>query len=473
MENKVKKLLIQSFSGGIDSTTTLYQAAMKDGFDLIIPINYTYGQKNIVETIVQKELINYIKNDLGDEIVMDVLNINIEAMFPNGMNFYKELRDSDVIKEKTNTEYYTPMRNMLFSTIAAMIGELTALSKTEVYEVHIGIGLHKHSDIYAKDYWDITPEFVEKMNGVFALNDAVNLKLYAPFKDSTKTQLVGNALEMQVPYKQTWTCYNPSTSDGIATPCLDCEACQEREKAFLAHDVLDGNDYMCQFEDDGSWDAIDSDLHLYPKALTLFKKLKPMLHFKIEPTPLTPLGDILKTTCISQDEHLIIDGNIIYSFKEEYGIDLPREMFEDSSLTLIEMCKRYIAGSYDSKPEPRLEVDVLYEEPEDAEPEVLEFANCMVNAADAITDIQININQPLQVWIDSSKSLVDDDFQETLIGNYFTFEGCELPEEIFEDTSLTIYEICKNFNDKIDKEVYETGLENFCIECCDPDCKGC
>lgn len=245
--NDNKKILIQTFSSGIDSTTTIYKAS-EQKFDFIFPINYIYGQKNLIETKQQESLIKIIQKDL--ENIGDVTTINIESMFHSGMDLYKKIRDSKIIKEKTGTEYYTPMRNMLFSTIAAMIGELISLEKDEEYDVYIGIGVHKHSDIYEKDYWDITPEFIEALANVFKLNDNINLKLYAPYKYNTKTELIKDSLRLNVPYKETWTCYNPNVKEKVAVPCLECEACLEREKAFINNDVNDGNNYICQLEDD-------------------------------------------------------------------------------------------------------------------------------------------------------------------------------------------------------------------------------
>jgi len=244
-----KKILIQSFSSGIDSTTTIYKAINEDDFDLVVPINYIYGQKNIIETINQFNLFEKMEKTFGDKIT-NVVTVNIEAMFSNGMDFYKLLRDSNTIKEKTGTEYYTPMRNLLFSTIASMLGELYALHQEEEVEIYIGIGVHKHSDIYEKDYWDITPEFVNKLDQLFALNDNISLKLYAPYKDKTKTELVKNALELNVPYRSTWTCYNPSEKDGAAIPCLECESCKERELAFNNNNIMDGNNYMVQLDEE-------------------------------------------------------------------------------------------------------------------------------------------------------------------------------------------------------------------------------
>ena len=278
----MKKILIQTFSSGIDSTTTIYKAIKKDNFDLVIPINFTYGQKNVIETTNQKHLIEMIQSELNTpkEInsilkrtkVLNVNNINIEKMFDDGMNLYGELRDSNIIKEKTGTEYYTPMRNLLFSTIGAMLGELAALGMNEECEVYVGIGVHKHSNIYKKDYWDITPEFVNRLNSLFQLNDTMPLKLYAPYANNTKAELVSDSIRLGVPYLNTWTCYNPSIKDASAVPCLECEACREREKAFLANNIYNGNAYSCYIEDgdkdEESDDKLDN-IDVYPNNNTI------------------------------------------------------------------------------------------------------------------------------------------------------------------------------------------------------------
>ena len=173
--------------------------------------------------------------------------LNIGLLLGSIKYQYQEIRDSKKIEEKTELEYYTPFRNLVFSSFAAMIGEIICLTE-DIDELFIGIGVHKHSsESYKKDYWDITPEFVERLNKILELNDGLKCNIYAPYATKFKETIIKDAIELEVPYKLTWTCYNPSLDSIndiiIYRPCNKCEACLERESQGIKAGVQDINDY--------------------------------------------------------------------------------------------------------------------------------------------------------------------------------------------------------------------------------------
>jgi 7-cyano-7-deazaguanine synthase len=176
---------------------------------------------------------------------MTPIKINLNSILESTFSLYANQRDQGVVEDQTGFEFYTPSRNLLFSTIAAVVGEVAAISKN-IKEIKIGLGIHKHSDnIYSKgDYWDITPEFANRLNKVFELNDCVSVSLYSPYADQTKEAIVRDAITLGVPYKLTWTCYDPVQVDNEYRPCLKCEACLEREQAGERAGILDINDYV-------------------------------------------------------------------------------------------------------------------------------------------------------------------------------------------------------------------------------------
>lgn len=250
-----KNILIQSFSGGLDSSTTIHAAALSNKFDNIYPVNFKYGQKNIVETISKAEMLEWLQSQ--HSCINNIINIDVEHIYNNIDNIlkysYAELRDSNKIKENTGTEFYTPMRNLLFSTLAAIVGEMIIYGREDVkndtINLYIGLGVHKHTDVYEKDYWDITSSFVTALDNLFQLNDNINIHMYAPFKDVYKSDIIKSALENNLPYNLTWTCYNPSIKENVAIPCLECESCLERERGFQKHGITDGNNYMVLIEE--------------------------------------------------------------------------------------------------------------------------------------------------------------------------------------------------------------------------------
>lgn len=249
----MKKIVIVSHSGGLDSSV-LIAKAISMGYD-VQPINFNYGQKNLVEITAQKNVISKFKEMYGERL-KDTLNLNFNNFLEPMIKKFQTARDAGIIEEKTNLEYYMPFRNLTFASICGMIGELMALYE-EYDEVLIGLGVHLHSEgNYSKNYWDITPEFVNKLNAVMELNDSLTFGVFAPYKDGFKDQIIKDAKTLDVPYQLTWTCYNPKKEvteflDNIievtATPCLECESCKERES--MASLVLtDVNKYSVTYK---------------------------------------------------------------------------------------------------------------------------------------------------------------------------------------------------------------------------------
>jgi 7-cyano-7-deazaguanine synthase in queuosine biosynthesis len=44
----------------------------------------------------------------------------------------------------------------------------------------------------------------------------------------TKKEICNLAKELNVPFKKTWTCYDPVLENGYYKACLECNACIER-----------------------------------------------------------------------------------------------------------------------------------------------------------------------------------------------------------------------------------------------------
>lgn len=225
------KLCVISMSGGLDSTT-LCMKAIEDGYT-VLPINIKYGQKNAVEKHSFKNAAKFFKKNFADQF-LDPITLDLESMLETSLSLYQNIRDSNLVKDTTEMEFYTPSRNLVFSTLAAMIGEIAAIASGQT-ELKIGLGIHKHSQ-YNRDYWDITPEFINRLNHLFELNDCIDVSMYAPYADVPKSAIVQDTIRLGIPYEKTWTCYDPIKvflGQGIYkySPCLKCEACIEREEA--------------------------------------------------------------------------------------------------------------------------------------------------------------------------------------------------------------------------------------------------
>ena len=60
------------------------------------------------------------------------------------------------------------------------------------------------------------------------------VQVVAPFINATKDQVVKKGLELNVPYKYTWSCY-----EGNEKPCGKCGTCIDRARAFELNGIND------------------------------------------------------------------------------------------------------------------------------------------------------------------------------------------------------------------------------------------
>ena len=243
----MKKLLILSMSGGLDSTTTAFKA-IEDDFD-IQPITFDYGQKNYIEMVAQQNISKFMEQKFENRI-KKTISINLNSLIGDTILQYQSLRDNGIIHEKTGEEFYTPNRNLMFMVLCATIGEVIAIQE-DYSEISIGLGIHKHStENYKKDYWDITPEFATRLQSLLSLNDSIKIDLYTPFVNEFKSGIIAKAIELNVPLPLTWSCYNPviiqdefNSDLKRFTPCKVCEACLERDSQAKKIGEYDINEY--------------------------------------------------------------------------------------------------------------------------------------------------------------------------------------------------------------------------------------
>ena len=83
-------------------------------------------------------------------------------------------------------------------------------------------------------YPDCRPAFVKSFEltatlGTKAVDEGWTFRINAPLQYLKKTEIIQRGLELGVDYSMTHSCYNPNP-DG--SPCLKCDSCSLRQKAF-------------------------------------------------------------------------------------------------------------------------------------------------------------------------------------------------------------------------------------------------
>jgi 7-cyano-7-deazaguanine synthase len=194
-------------SGGLDSTTVCY-SLVHDGIQ-IHPIFFDYGQ-HCVETewsLLQEVL---------PPCAAPPERIDLSQLFQGSRS--RLIREADLWREHVkDDDLYIPYRTLLFYSAAA------ARAQTRGFGVvYTGFINSNH----AKEI-DCTAEFMNKLDG---LTDAIGpVRFVSPFRYSSKTDVLREALRLGVPVGRTFSCQAASK-----LPCGACPNCVERLRALRA-----------------------------------------------------------------------------------------------------------------------------------------------------------------------------------------------------------------------------------------------
>lgn len=194
-------------SGGLDSTTVLYQLLSEN--KKVYALSFNYGQK-AQEELKAAEKICEMNN--VDHKVIDISSI-------------MSLLESCSLINKDNDDFTTPKETVVPSRNTILLELATAYAITiNASSVYYGA---INDDI--SDYPDTTPEFLEQINELNRVNNYTYIPIIAPLINFNKEQVIREALRLEVPIKDTFSCYNPKP-DG--SPCNECISCKTRNDAI-------------------------------------------------------------------------------------------------------------------------------------------------------------------------------------------------------------------------------------------------
>ncbi len=216
------------FSGGLDSTTCLFEAINKFGPSEVMALSAFYGQRHHKELECAKKITDkyHIKHQIIDlGIIFEESNCSLlecsKTPIPHE-EYEKQLTKTNGKPVST----YVPFRNGLFLSAAASIA---IANDCEV----IYYGAHA-DDAAGNAYPDTSIKFNQAMSEAIYLGSGEKVKIVAPFINKNKADVVKRGLELKVPFELTWSCYE---GDGIA--CGTCGTCLDRKKAFSLNGIVD------------------------------------------------------------------------------------------------------------------------------------------------------------------------------------------------------------------------------------------
>lgn len=205
-------------SGGLDSSTVLYQA-QADGCECYA-ISFDYQQRHRRE-LKSAEAIAHCAGVKDHQVVnFDLRQWGGSALTDNNI----ELPEHRSLEEMSQNIpiTYVPARNTIFLGFALSYAEAIGAQR-----VYLGVNALDYSG-----YPDCRPDYLEAMQRVFELGtkqgrEGQPIKIVAPLINLKKTAIVELGNQLGVPWEQTWSCYA-----GSYIACGVCDSCRLRLAAF-------------------------------------------------------------------------------------------------------------------------------------------------------------------------------------------------------------------------------------------------
>jgi 7-cyano-7-deazaguanine synthase len=219
-------------SGGLDSSTVLYQAKA-DGYECYA-ISFDYQQRHRRE-LQSADAIARCANVKEHQVVsFDLRQWGGSALTDDSMDL-PEHRCVDQMSQDIPITY-VPARNTIFLSFGLSYAEAI-----DAQALYIGVNALDYSG-----YPDCRPDYIQAMQHVFELGtkqgrEGQTIKIVTPLIDLKKTAIIELGNQLGVPWEKTWSCYA-----GGDVACGVCDSCQLRLAAFSELGLNDPLPYQSQ-----------------------------------------------------------------------------------------------------------------------------------------------------------------------------------------------------------------------------------
>lgn len=205
-------------SGGLDSSTVLYQARA-DGYDCYA-LSFDYQQRHRRELEAARDIAGFVGVREHQVVSFDLRLWGGSALTDNLIDLPSDRSLTEM--GQTIPITYVPARNTIFLSFALGYAEAIAAAK-----VYIGVNAVDYSG-----YPDCRPDYIQAMQEVFRLGTKQGLEgkaieIVAPLINLKKTEIIQLGNSLGVPWEKTWSCYA-----GGEKACGVCDSCRLRLAAF-------------------------------------------------------------------------------------------------------------------------------------------------------------------------------------------------------------------------------------------------
>ena len=212
-------------SGGLDSSTVLYQAKA-DGCDCYA-LSFDYQQRHRRELQAAVAIAQAAGVVAHQVVRFDLTQWGGSALTDNQLDLPSDRPLDGMATEIPIT--YVPARNTIFLSFALAYAEAI-----DAQRVYIGVNALDYSG-----YPDCRPDYLAAMQSVFQLGtrqgrEGQPIEIIAPLVELRKTDIIELGNRLGVPWADTWSCYA-----GGDRSCGRCDSCRLRLAAFAELGLTD------------------------------------------------------------------------------------------------------------------------------------------------------------------------------------------------------------------------------------------
>ncbi|MCC3447444.1 MULTISPECIES: 7-cyano-7-deazaguanine synthase QueC [unclassified Microcoleus] len=205
-------------SGGLDSSTVLYQAKA-DGCECYA-ISFDYKQRHRRELESARAIALSAQVKVHQVVNFDLTQWGGSALTDNQIELPIDRNLAEMSQNIPVT--YVPARNTIFLSFALAYAETLGAQR-----IYIGVNALDYSG-----YPDCRLDYIQAMQEVFRLGtkqgrEGEAIKIFTPLIELKKTEIIQLGNKLGVPWTQTWSCYS-----GGESACGVCDSCRLRLAAF-------------------------------------------------------------------------------------------------------------------------------------------------------------------------------------------------------------------------------------------------
>lgn len=208
------------YSGGLDSTTLLYEEQAR----IALAVTFDYGSNHATRETACAQY--HCK-------LLSIEHLVIELGFMSRYFNSSLLSGADAIpcgnySEDNMKSTVVPFRNGIMLSVACGLAESRGLKR---------VLIANHGGDHAI-YPDCRPGFIAAMNGAMQAGTYDGVELVAPYTNISKADIVRRGSVLGIDYSKTYSCYR-----GGKQHCGTCGTCTERHEAFREAGIPDPTEY--------------------------------------------------------------------------------------------------------------------------------------------------------------------------------------------------------------------------------------